>query len=232
MSRKKEMAITLAFDIYGTLFDTNGVKKALEGLIGDQAADFSKAWRDKQLEYSFRRGLMRDYVDFGICTRQALDQVSLSFVVEISGREKAELMGVYRVLPIFSDVKEGLKSLVDRGFRMYAFSNGRAEMVRGLLENSGIEGYFLDVVSVEDVRSFKPDPKVYKHFLEKAGTGESDSWLVSGNPFDVLGAMAVSMNGLWLQRSPEAVFDLWDVEPTAIAKDLTEVPDKIHLYKG
>ena len=164
--------------------------------------------------------------------RPSIKSLFLSFGVEISGREKAELMGVYRVLPIFSDVKEGLKSLVDRGFRMYAFSNGRAEMVRGLLENSGIEGYFLDVVSVEDVRSFKPDPKVYKHFLEKAGTGESDSWLVSGNPFDVLGAMAVSMNGLWLQRSPEAVFDLWDVEPTAIAKDLTEVPDKIHLYKG
>lgn len=226
------MTTTLAFDIYGTLFDTNGVTEALAKLIGGQAADFAKAWRDKQLEYSFRRGLMRDYVDFAVCTRQALDQVCLSFGVEISDDEKSELMGVYRTLPVFSDVTEGLEALADQGNRMYALSNGGADMVRGLLLNSGIDGYFLDVVSVDEIGSFKPDPEVYKHFLHKTGAAAADSWLVSGNPFDVLGAMAVGMNGLWLQRSPEAVFDPWGVAPTATVKDLTELPENIRFYRG
>ena len=161
------MTTTLAFDVYGTLFDTNGVTEALAKLVGDRAGELAKAWRDKQLEYSFRRGLMRDYADFGVCTRQALDFVCRSFGVEISENGKKELMGIYRTLPVFSDVKEGLESLAVEGYRMYAFSNGRAEMVTGLLKNSGIENYFLDVVSVDEIGSFKPDRKYINFFLVK-----------------------------------------------------------------
>ena len=226
------MKTTLAFDIYGTLIDTNGVTEALEMLVGGQAGDISKAWRDKQLEYSFRRGLMRDYVDFGACTRQALDQVCLSFGIDISDQEKDGLMAVYRTLPVFGDVVGGLEILSANDYRMYAFSNGRADMVRGLLEHNSIGSYFDDVISVDEIKSFKPAPEVYRHFLKRTGSNLSDSWLVSGNPFDVLGAMSTGMNGLWLKRSPEAVFDPWDVEPTVTANLLTELPDSIKNYKG
>ena len=63
------MKTTLAFDVYGTLIDTRGVLETLEKWLdtGD-ALSVSKLWREKQLEYSFRRGLMRDYVDFSVCT--------------------------------------------------------------------------------------------------------------------------------------------------------------------
>ena len=67
------MAVTLAFDVYGTLIDTQGVTAALAPHAGGRAADFSRAWRDKQLEYSFRRGLMKSYRNFAVCTAEALD---------------------------------------------------------------------------------------------------------------------------------------------------------------
>ena len=66
------MTVALAFDIYGTLIDPHGVVKQLQQAVGDGAAEFSRVWREKQLEYTWRRGLMRRYVDFGVCTRQAL----------------------------------------------------------------------------------------------------------------------------------------------------------------
>ena len=53
------MQTTLAFDVYGTLIDTNGVVTALEKLIGGDAQKFSQSWRDKQLEYSFDGGLCK-----------------------------------------------------------------------------------------------------------------------------------------------------------------------------
>ena len=67
------MAITLAFDVYGTLIDTHGVIVELEKHIGNNASEFSRTWREKQLEYSFRRGLMQNYENFASCTRSALD---------------------------------------------------------------------------------------------------------------------------------------------------------------
>ena len=73
------MKITFAFDVYGTLINTHGVVIALEELIGKQAQAFSQTWRDKQLEYSFRRGLMKSYDVFPVCIRNALDYSCLLY---------------------------------------------------------------------------------------------------------------------------------------------------------
>ena len=67
------MKYTLAFDVYGTLINTSAVFDSLEQMIGDQAKDFMETWRNKQLEYSFRRGLMNKYTDFSVCTKEALE---------------------------------------------------------------------------------------------------------------------------------------------------------------
>ena len=226
------MATTVAFDVYGTLIDTSGVISALEKVIGGQAVVMSELWRQKQLEYSFRRGLMQNYRDFSVCTRQALDYACEFLGVDISPADKGRLMEGYKVLPAYADVEEGLARLKDSGVRMFAFSNGRAEDVRGLLANAGIEGHFEGVVSVDDVRSFKPNPAVYAHFLRQAGARGSDSWLVSGNPFDVIGAMSAGMRGAWVKRSPRAVFDPWEFEPTVTVGDLGELHDALAGERG
>jgi 2-haloacid dehalogenase len=70
------MVITLAFDVYGTLIDTGGVMVLLGKYVGDKAPEFSRVWREKQLEYSFRRGLMQNYENFALCTTNALDYTS------------------------------------------------------------------------------------------------------------------------------------------------------------
>ncbi|MEC8428964.1 MAG: haloacid dehalogenase type II, partial [Pseudomonadota bacterium] len=67
------MSSVLAFDVYGTLINTHGLVGQLETLVGDRARQFSQTWRDKQLEYAFRKGLMQNYQNFAVCTRQALD---------------------------------------------------------------------------------------------------------------------------------------------------------------
>jgi 2-haloacid dehalogenase len=217
------MAVTLAFDVYGTLIDTSGVTKALEKHAGSRAPAFSALWRDKQLEYSFRRGLMQNYQSFAICTRNALDYTASYFKTEISIEEKEKLMAGYRVLPAFPDIEEGLKKLQSGGFRMFAFSNGQADDVRALLLNARIDNYFKDVISVDEIKSFKPNPAVYDHFLRRSKTDSSEAWLISGNPFDVIGAISSGMSGAWIRRSPDMVFDPWDIKPTVTVSSIAEL---------
>ncbi len=66
------MPITIAFDVYGTLIDTHGVVSKLHKILGDRAEVFSHTWRKKQLEYSFRQGLMQNYKNFAVYTSHAL----------------------------------------------------------------------------------------------------------------------------------------------------------------
>jgi 2-haloacid dehalogenase len=221
------MDITLAFDVYGTLIDTHGLVAALGRHAGPRALEFSRAWREKQLEYSFRRGLMQNYVDFAQCTRQALDYTCSWFGIAMDPREKGALLEAYRGLPAFPDVEEGLTQAKRSGFRLFAFSNGKAEAVETLLQQAGIRGHFLDVVSVDEVQSFKPNPGVYSHFLRRAGAFGAEAWLVSGNPFDVIGAVSAGMRAAWVKRSPEALFDPWGIEPTLTVTSLVELAGQI-----
>jgi 2-haloacid dehalogenase len=221
------MTTTLAFDVYGTLIDTHGVITALEPHVGPQAAEFSRAWRDKQLEYSFRRGLMRRYEPFSICTSQALDHTCSLVGLQLGADQRQQLLDAYNTLPAFADAAEGLTRARAAGFRLFAFSNGRTEAVEALLIQSGLRDYFLDVVSVDDVKSFKPDPEVYAHFLRVAGVTASEAWMISGNPFDVLGALGAGLRAAWVQRSPQALFDPWGIEPTLTVRSLGELAERI-----
>jgi 2-haloacid dehalogenase len=221
------MPITLGFDVYGTLIDTAGVTEALRQYAGERAPAFSTMWREKQLEYSFRRGLMQNYQHFGVCTKQALDYTCAALNIDIEDGDKARLMAGYRVLPPFQDVQDALPILHGSEFKLYAFSNGRPDDVASLLENSGISTYFEDVISTDEIRSFKPNPAVYAHFLRRTGATGEKAWLISGNPFDVIGAISAGMRGAWVKRTKKALFDPWEMQPTTIVSTISELGDAI-----
>ena len=223
------MTKVLAFDIYGTLINTHGVVTRLQEFIGDEAQSFSNVWRDKQLEYSFRRGLMGSYQHFGVCTSQALDYTDQFLGTKLSEEQKASLLAEYRVLPAFDDVVESLTTLKAAGHKMYGFSNGTADAVEGLLTHAGIRELFDGVVSVDPLQTFKPNPTIYEHMVKVGGASVYDTCLVSSNPFDVIGAVTIGMQAAWVQRSKSTVFDPWGVEPTTVVESLTELDDKLKL---
>ncbi len=217
------MTITLAFDIYGTLIDTQGVKAKLRDFLGDEASSFSSAWRDKQLEYAFRRGLMQQYADFSVCTAQALDYTCASLGVALAPDQKRELLQAYTVLPAFPDVKPALARLSHLGYQRVAFSNGTAEAVELLLASAGLRQFFDAVVSVDEIGTFKPAPAVYTHLLRRCNAEAATTWLVSSNPFDVIGAVSAGLQAAWVRRSVDAVFDPWGIEPTGVVDELGDL---------
>ncbi len=214
---------SFAFDVYGTLIDTNGVSVLLEELIGSKSDLFMDTWRSKQLEYTFRRGLMKTYVDFNVCTHQALDYTCEKLGLDLSDDKKRDLLKVYDRLPAFPDVESGLASLRKRGYRLFAFSNGKEESVKNLLNTAKIFQYFDAVVSVDSIQTFKPDPAVYAYLLGQTKAQPSDLWLVSSNPFDVIGAISFGLPAAWVKRSPQAVYDPWGIKPSLTIKSLSEL---------
>lgn len=221
------MKYTIAFDVYGTLINTSGIFNSLEKLMREKASLFMDTWRNKQLEYSFRRGLMNKYEDFSICTKDALAFCCLKFNIKLTKKQKADLMDEYKILPAFSDVKMGLQSLKDEGHKLFAFSNGNANAIVNLLDNAKISNYFEGIVSVEEVKMFKPNPMVYAHFNKKTGATKLNSCLVSSNPFDVIGAAAYGMKTAWVQRSSATIFDPWGIKPNETIHTIIELTDKL-----
>lgn len=219
------MGKTFALDVYGTLVDPLGIAQRLRRFVGDQAPAFAQAWRDRQLEYTFRRALMRCYRDFSVCTREALVNTDARFGTGLSASTIEALANGYLELPAYPETVEAVASLRAAGHRVYAFSNGRPDDLRRLLEFAGLLDLLDGVVSVDPVASFKPDPAVYAHFLHSAGCFAAATWLVSGNCFDVIGARSAGWKAVWVRRDPAAVFDPWGIEPTAVVSSLRHLAD-------
>lgn len=215
------MPAAIAFDVYGTLVDPLEMGKLLRPIVGGELAEpMAKLWREKQLEYTFRRGLMRRYENFDVCTRQALDYSAQALGTTLSEEDRERLVEEYVSLSPFADAAPGLEAMREAGRTLVAFSNGVEATLRALLDGAGILPLLDDVVSVDDLSSFKPDPEVYHYLCRRLDRQPSEVWLVSSNPFDVIGAKSVGLNAAWIKRSPGRLFDPWGVEPDLVVPDL------------
>jgi 2-haloacid dehalogenase len=150
-------AFVLAFDVYGTLIDPFRMEDHLRAIFGGRAKEATELWRSKQLEYSFRRALMKKYESFDVCTAQALRFVSGQLDVSLDEETMRNLLEQYLRLPAYPDVPTALEELAARGFKIVACSNGTEQAVRGLLERAGFLARFSGIVSVDPIRTFKPE---------------------------------------------------------------------------
>src|ERR687884_702827 len=132
------MPDAIGFDIYGTLVDPLEMNEHLRPFAGEKADRFGELWREKQIEYTFRRGLMRSYEDFGVCTRQALVFAARALEVELSEEDRGKLIEEYQNLRPFPDVVPGIRALEREGRVLVAFSNGVEATARTLLERAGV----------------------------------------------------------------------------------------------
>lgn len=116
-------------------------------------------------------------------------------------------MAAYDELSTFADVEPTLNRLAKSPtVKAVVFSNGTQEMVahsvRRSPDLSAHASVFADIITVDEVKQYKPSPDVYYHLAREVGKEDElqDIWLVSGNPFDVVGARSVGMNAIWVDR--------------------------------
>lgn len=225
------MSKVLAFDVYGTLIDPHGVVTLLQTMVGEQAVAFSTLWRNKQLEYTFRRAAMggaKQYRDFSVCTQAGLDYADQVLNTKLSLDNKQALMAVYGELPAFDEVPQSLQQLQSSGLDCWAFSNGTPTGVAKVLAHAQIDQHLLGVFSVNQVRTFKPAAAIYDAFAKQHARGKSAACvLISSNPFDVIGAKAAGWQAIWVQRTPQNIFDPWELQPDATITGLHQLQDAV-----
>ena len=224
---KERLKPVLAFDVYGTLIDPFHMEEHLRAAFGERAKEASELWRSKQLEYTFRRALMKKYRDFDECTAQALRFVSAQLGVKLSEEAQKKLLGKYLQLPAYPDVAAALHEVAAQGSTIAACSNGAQGAVRELLDHAGVLARFSKIVSVDPIRTFKPDPAVYEYLAAKLHVQKKKIWLISSNPFDVIGAKACGLRTVWVRRDPKRIFDPWEFEPDVVVQGLSDLPGKL-----
>lgn len=163
--------------------------------------------------------------------------------LEIAQLEFDHLMTAYDRLHVFDEVPAALRRLEQQqqqqpgAVAACVFSNGTDAMVRNsIAQAQDLRPHvdvFRDIVTVEEVRAFKPDRRVYEHLLQRVGKQDAraraDVWVVSANPFDIVGAKAAGLKAAFIDRAGAGWVDRLDSlrEPSLIAPNVDEAVQSI-----
>jgi 2-haloacid dehalogenase len=189
----------LVFDAYGTLYDVHSVIALCERFWPGRGAALSQAWRAKQLEYTWLRSLMGRYVDFRAITEAGLRHACASLKLDLSDAQVAELMRQYLRLDLYPEARAALDGLRSR--KLAILSNGAPGMLAPLVEHSGLKDVLDAVLSVDELKIFKPDPAVYQLAVERLRLPKEAIGFVSSNCWDACGAKTFGFRTFWINRA-------------------------------
>ncbi|MDA1022887.1 MAG: haloacid dehalogenase type II [Proteobacteria bacterium] len=187
------------FDAYGTLFDVAAAANRCRDELGDKADELAAVWRVRQLEYTWLRSLMQEYVEFWQVTGDGLDYAMAALGIEDNAlRER--LMDSYMVLDAYPEVKDVLTSIKAGGIKTAILSNGSPKMLNAAVGNAGIEGVLDDIFSVETVGVYKPHPSVYQMAVDGLGVEAGRICFMSSNAWDAAAAANFGFRVVWVNR--------------------------------
>ena len=214
----------IIFDAYGTLFDVNSAAEKCKDKIGDKWEGFANYWRTTQLEYTWLRTLMNRHENFWKVTEDSLDKSMQTFKIDPS--MKSELLNLYKVLSTFSEVKGVLKELKKKNYKLAILSNGTPSLLNELVKSNNLDTIFNDIFSIEEVKVYKPHPKVYNIPIEKYQIQKNEVAYLSANTWDVSAAGNYGFNPVWVNRK-NSNFDKLDYVPKYQIENLSKLIDII-----
>ena len=212
----------IVFDAYGTLFDVNSAVEKCKGKIGNNWENFANFWRTTQLEYTWLRSLMKRHKNFWQITEDSLDKSMRVF--NIDKNMKKDLLNLYKVLSPYPEVKEVLQNLKKKNLKLAILSNGTPDLLNELVASNNLVNFFDDLFSVEAVKIFKPDPKVYELPLKKYQIQAFEITFLSANTWDVSGGGNYGYNSIWVNRN-KSQFDKLDYQPKNEIDNLSQLLD-------
>jgi 2-haloacid dehalogenase len=187
------------FDAYGTLFDFAAAAARHKDALGDKEKLLSDIWRVRQVEYTWLRSLMDEYVEFWQITQDALDYAMAALDIEDADLRQ-KLLDVYWQLDAFPEVPEMLAKLKADGLKTAILTNGSPDMVQGAIDSAGIGNVLDEAFSVDAVKIFKPHDSVYQLAVDGFGVERNRICFMSSNAWDVAGAANFGFRVVWVNR--------------------------------
>jgi 2-haloacid dehalogenase len=120
-------------------------------------------------------------------------------------------------MPAYDDVAPALAALAARNVPLAVLTNGTPASADAALERAGVRGLLAAVLSVDAVRAFKPDPRVYALVTERFACAPREVVFVSSNAWDAWGAAQFGFRVAWCNRARNAPETLHPSPETTLA---------------
>lgn len=197
----------IAFDGF-PIFDPRPIFKLAETLFPGKGAELSNTWRTRQFEYQWWRALGGHYADFWQNTEDSLVFTAKTMKLDLTADKREQMMQAYLQLNAWPDVPAALRHLKEAGIRLVFLSNLTRKMLEANTRHAGLEGLFEQILSTDQVRTYKPDPKAYGMGVKALGLKREEIVFAAFTGWDVAGAKWYGYPTFWVNRLGSAPEEL------------------------
>jgi 2-haloacid dehalogenase len=211
----------VVFDAF-PIFDPRPIFALAEQLFPGKGKELSNVWRTRQFEYQWLSALSEHYTDFWAATQNSLVFASQLLQLDLTDEKCARLMQAYLTMKAWPDVLEAVGALKQSGIRLALLSNMTSKMLNANIESAGLQQVFEAVLSTDDVRSYKPDPRAYKMAVEALGLKREEILFAPFAGWDASGAKWFGYPTFWVNRLDMPLEKL-GIAPDATGRNLSEL---------
>ena len=211
----------IAFDAF-PIFDPRPVFVLVDRLFPGRGAELSNEWRTRQFEYTWLRVAAQHYADFWQITEDALKFAAAKLNLELSQHDRHKLMSAYLELKPWPDVIPALSSLKKLGLRLAFLSNFTLGMLNSNVKSAGLTGLFEHVLSTDQAKTYKPDPRAYKLAMDSLKLRREEILFVAFAGWDAAGAKLFGYPTFWVNRQKLPVENL-GATPDGVGESLTQL---------
>ena len=211
------------FDAYGTLFDVNAACRELSKEVGEQWQELATLWRLRQVEYTWLRNSMNEYINFWNITEDALEYAMETLNMK-NEELKNKLLDLYLKLEAYPEVEKVLMQLKKEGYQTGILSNGSEEMLASAVKNAKLENLLDKVLSVEKCKVYKPSSKVYDLVEKEFKINKINCAFFSSNAWDMHAAAHYGFKTIWVNRF-ESNLEKLPGKPYKIVQTLEKIVD-------
>ncbi|AFU68616.1 2-haloalkanoic acid dehalogenase, type II [Psychroflexus torquis ATCC 700755] len=208
------------FDMNETLLNLSLLKKQFDKHFDDNY--ILKYWFTKLLHSSTIMGIMGDYRNFGELAGVALENLFFENNKSLSSEVKAEILGEFKKLPAYEDVRPALRVLRNNGIRVIAVSNSSLEMIKEQLTNAGIIDLFDSYYSADNVENYKPFKDIYLSAAQKEGLQTENIVMVATHDWDLYGAKKAGLTTAYIKRK-QVIYNPYYLQPDFNALNLLDL---------
>lgn len=209
----------IAFDGF-VIFDARQIALRVEEQLPGKGAEFANLWRTRQFEYTWLRTSADHYADFWQVTEDALRYTATSMKLSLTDKQREKLLDIFRTLPVWPDVPEGLAELRRRGIRMAFLSDFTAAMLDANLEAAKLREFFEPHLTTDRIRAYKPSPRAYQMGPDVFGLRREEIAFAAFGAWDAAGAKWFGYPTVWVNRGQVAAEEL-GVRADLVTPDLS-----------
>lgn len=156
----------VVFDVIETLFPLEPIRAKLEA--ANLPGHALETWFAQLLRNAFALSATGSYQPFRELAVDALKTVANASGVSLTEDQIVGIIKTFAELDAYPDVAPSMGDLAKRGIRVVTLTNGSEEVTRKLLDRAGVSEFVEQVISVDEVRLWKPRKKCMHTVLSDA----------------------------------------------------------------